>query len=153
MKGLNKVCVIGNLGKDVELRRLQNGDAVANFSLAVNESWKDKTSGEKRESVEWVRVVAWGKVAEIAEKYLRKGSACYIEGKLKTRKYTDNSNIERWITEVVLSGFGSDLILLGDAKGNGVDRDAAQDYREASDGGGDQKPKTKRDEMNDEIPF
>lgn len=99
MSGVNKVILIGNLGADPEIRHLQNGVSVANFNLATSETFKDKTTGEKREQTEWHRVVAWRGLAEITEKYLKKGSKVYVEGKLRTRKW-EKDGIDRYTTEI-----------------------------------------------------
>ncbi len=100
MAGVNKVILIGNLGADPEVRHLQNGASVANFRIATSETYKDKTTGEKREQTEWHSIVAWRGLAEITERFLRKGSKVYIEGKLRTRKWQDKDGIERYTTEV-----------------------------------------------------
>ena len=100
MSGVNKVILIGNLGADPEVRHLQNGASVANFRIATSETYKDKTTGEKREQTEWHSIVAWRGLAEITERFLRKGSKVYIEGKLRTRKWQDKDGIERYTTEV-----------------------------------------------------
>ena len=100
MAGVNKVILIGNLGADPEVRHLQNGAAVANFRIATSETYKDKTTGEKREQTEWHSIVAWRGLAEITEKYLRKGSKVYIEGKLRTRKWQDKDGHDRQTTEI-----------------------------------------------------
>ncbi|EPF6395362.1 single-stranded DNA-binding protein, partial [Proteus mirabilis] len=100
-KGVNKVLLIGHLGQDPEMRYLPNGDAVTNITLATSDSWKDKQSGETKERVEWHRVVIFGKLAEIAGEYLRKGSQVYIEGQLQTRKWQDQNGQDRYSTEVV----------------------------------------------------
>lgn len=118
---LNEVNLIGNLGRDPEIRNTQTGGKVANLSLATTEKWKDKSTGERREKTEWHRVVIFGPVAEVAEKYLRKGSKVYVKGKLQTRKWTDQSGNDRYTTEVVLSGFGSNMVMLG-GRGDGEDR-------------------------------
>lgn len=113
MAGLNKVEIIGRLGGDPETRYLQNGNAVTNISLATSEVWKDD-QGNKQERTEWHRVVFFGKVAEIAGEYLRKGSECYVCGKLQTRKWQDRSGQDRYTTEIVVDGFdGRRLLLLG----------------------------------------
>jgi len=101
MAGVNKVILIGNLGADPEIRHLQNGASVANFRLSTSETHKDKTTGEKREQTEWHNVVAWRGLAEITEKYVRKGSKIYVEGKLRTRQWQDKDNNTRYITEIV----------------------------------------------------
>ncbi len=106
-KGVNKVLLIGHLGQDPEMRYLPNGDAVTNITLATSDSWKDKQSGETKERVEWHRVVIFGKLAEIAGEYLRKGSQVYIEGQLQTRKWQDQNGQDRYSTEVVVNINGS----------------------------------------------
>lgn len=108
---VNKTILLGRLGKDPELRHLDNGNAVANFSLATSESYKDKSTGEKKETTEWHNIVLWGKTAEIAQKYLHKGDQVYIEGKLRTRKW-EKDGITRYITEVV----GDSITMLGGKK-------------------------------------
>ncbi len=115
---VNKVILIGNLGRDPEVRTMQNGNKVANLNLATSESWRDKASGERKEKTEWHRVVIFGNLAEIAEKYLKKGSKVYVSGSLQTRKWTDQGGAEKYTTEVVLQGFGGELTML-DGKGGG----------------------------------
>ncbi|HGJ5065150.1 TPA: single-stranded DNA-binding protein [Salmonella enterica subsp. enterica serovar Muenchen] len=116
-RGLNKVMLIGHLGQNPEVRYLPNGNAVAMLSLATSDTWKDKQTGEQKDRTEWHRVVIYGKLAEIAGEYLRKGSQVYIEGELRTRKWTDQSGQERYTTEVVVSMQGS-MQMLG-SRGNG----------------------------------
>ncbi|EEJ6976184.1 single-stranded DNA-binding protein, partial [Salmonella enterica] len=116
-RGVNKVILVGNLGQDPEVRYLPNGNAVANLSLATSDTWKDKQTGEPKERTEWHRVVLYGKLAEVAGEYLRKGSQVYIEGELRTRKWTDQNGQERYTTEVVVSMQGSMQMLGG--RGNG----------------------------------
>ena len=101
MASVNKVFLIGNLGRDPESKYMPNGKAVANFSVATSEQWKDKNTGEKKEETEWNRITCYDKLAEIVGQYLRKGSKVYIEGKLKTRKWTDKDGIERYTTEII----------------------------------------------------
>jgi single-strand DNA-binding protein len=115
---VNKVILVGNLGKDPEVRHTQDGRAIANLSVATSETWKDKASGEKRERTEWHRVVIFSEgLAKIAQQYLRKGSKVYLEGQLQTRKWTDNDGQDRYSTEVVLQGFNAVLTMLdGPAK-------------------------------------
>ena len=108
---LNKCMFIGHLGRDPEVKTLTDGKKVANLSLAATEKWKSKT-GEKMERTEWVRVVIWGALAEVAEKYLHKGSKVYVCGSLQTRKWTDQSGAEKYSTEVVLQGFNAELTML-----------------------------------------
>lgn len=115
---LNKVLLIGNLGADPEIRSTQDGRQVANLRVATTESWKDKNSGEKKERTEWHRVTIWQDgLAKIAEKYLKKGSKVYLEGELQTRKWEDKDGVERYTTEVVLTGFNANLVLLGERSG------------------------------------
>ena len=139
---VNKVILIGNLGRDPEVRKLQDGTKVVNFSIATSESWKDKSTGERREKTEWHRVVILfnEQLAEIAEKYLRKGSKVYVEGALQTRKWTGNDGIEKYSTEVVLQRYRGELTML-DTRGGG-----GNGGYDASDGG----PPPMAD---DDIPF
>lgn len=120
MASLNKVLLIGNLGRDPESRSLSNGSRVCNFSVATSETWKDKNSGVRKERTEWVNVVIFNDgLIGIAEKYLRKGSKVYIEGQLQTRKWTDKDGAERYTTEVVLQKYRGEMVLLdGAQKGN-----------------------------------
>ena len=111
-RGVNKVILVGNLGNDPEVKYLPSGSAIANITLATSEEWRDKATGEKREAVEWHRVVLFGKLAEIAGEYLRKGSQVYIEGQLRTRKWTDNAGVEKYTTEVVVN-VGGTMQMLG----------------------------------------
>ena len=114
---VNKVILIGNLGKDPEVRTLQDGKKVANLSIATSESWKDKATGEKKERTEWNRVVVWGPLADVAEKYLHKGSKVYVCGSLQTRKWTDQAGVEKYSTEIVLQGFNAELTMLDGPQG------------------------------------
>jgi single-strand DNA-binding protein len=110
---VNKVILVGNLGKDPEIRSAQSGMKIVNLALATSDSWNDKTSGERKEQTEWHRIVIMNdRLAETAEKYLRKGSKVYIEGKLQTRKWTDNAGQEKYTTEVLLGRFGAEMVLL-----------------------------------------
>lgn len=111
-RGVNKVILVGHLGQDPEVRYLPNGGAVANITLATSESWRDKATGEQKEKTEWHRVVLFGKLAEIAGEYLRKGSQVYIEGTLQTRKWTDQAGVEKYTTEIVVN-IGGTLQMLG----------------------------------------
>lgn len=116
---LNKVQLIGHLGRDPELKTNSDGNARAMLSLATSEGWTDKESGEKRERTEWHRVVIWNsKLAELAQKYLAKGSLVYVEGELRTRKWTDRSNIDRWTTEVNVTQFNGQVLFLSSAPGS-----------------------------------
>ncbi len=159
---VNKVILIGNLGRDPEVRTMQNGGKVANLNLATSESWKDKATGERKEKTEWHRVVIFGQLADIAERYLKKGSKVYVCGQLQTRKWTDKDGQEKYTTEVVLQGFNSELTML-DGKGGGgggMGDDAggwdSGDSTPARSGGGGMgggKRAPARDEMDDDIPF
>src|ERR1700743_416267 len=116
---VNKVILVGNLGKDPEIRRTQDGRPIANLSIATSETWRDKNSGERKEKTEWHRVVIFNEgLCKVAEQYLKKGAKVYIEGQLQTRKWTDQSGAEKYSTEVVLQGFNSNLTML-DGRGGG----------------------------------
>jgi single-strand DNA-binding protein len=117
-RGVNKVILVGNLGQDPEVRYMPSGGAVANITLATSESWRDKATGEMKEQTEWHRVVLFGKLAEVAGEYLRKGSQVYIEGQLRTRKWTDQSGAEKYTTEVVVN-VGGTMQMLGGRQGGG----------------------------------
>src|SRR6476660_6011504 len=117
---VNKVILVGNLGKDPEVRRMQDGRPVVNMSVATSESWRDKATGERKEKTEWHRVVIFNEgLAKIAEQYLKKGSKVYLEGQLQTRKWTDQQGVEKYSTEVVLQGFNSALTMLDGRSGAG----------------------------------
>ena len=109
MSGINKVILVGNIGAKPEVKYSSNGSAIANLSVATSETWNDKNSGEKQEKTEWHRVSLYGKLAEIAGQYLDKGSKVYVEGKLQTRKWQDQSGQDRYTTEIVVSGYGGTL--------------------------------------------
>jgi len=144
---VNKVILVGNLGKDPEVRRMTSGDPVVNLSLATSESWKDKASGERKEKTEWHRVVIFNKnLAEVAEKYLRKGSKVYVEGSLQTRKWTDKDGAEKYSTEIVLQNFRGELTMLDTKGGEGGGSRERVGASEAPGG-------FQREEMDDEIPF
>jgi single-strand DNA-binding protein len=127
-RGVNKVILVGNLGQDPEVRYMPSGGAVANITLATSESWRDKATGEMKEQTEWHRVVLFGKLAEVAGEYLRKGSQVYIEGQLRTRKWTDQSGAEKYTTEVVVN-VGGTMQMLGGRQGGGGRRQAAASSR------------------------
>lgn len=126
MAGMNKAILIGNLGKDPEVRYTPSGTAVANFSIATSESWKDKESGEKRERTEWHRIVAWGKLAEICGEYLHKGKQVYVEGRIQTRDWEDNDGIKRYTTEIIIN----QILMLGTRSDDGPrqERQPQDDY-------------------------
>ncbi len=117
---VNKVILVGNLGKDPEIRRTQDGRPIANLSVATSENWRDKATGERKEKTEWHRVVIFNEgLCKVAEQYLKKGAKVYIEGQLQTRKWTDQSGVEKYSTEVVLQGFNSNLTMLDGRSGGG----------------------------------
>ena len=125
---VNKVILVGNLGKDPEVRRMQNGNPVVNLSVATSETWRDKTTGERKEKTEWHRVVIFSEgLAKVAEQYLKKGSKVYLEGQLQTRKWTDKDGIEKYSTEIVLQGFNSALTMLDGARGGSGGSGAGDD--------------------------
>ncbi|MEI6895186.1 MAG: single-stranded DNA-binding protein, partial [Colwellia sp.] len=119
MAGVNKVIIVGNLGKDPEVRFMPNGGAVANITVATSESWKDKQTGEQKEKTEWHRVVMFGKLAEIAGEYLKKGSKVYLEGSLQTRKWTNQQGQDQYTTEIVLQGFNGVMQMLDSKSSQG----------------------------------
>ena len=156
---VNKVILVGNLGRDPEVRSMQSGDKVCNLSVATSERWKDRNSGEMQEKTEWHRVVVFDqKLAEVAEKYLKKGSKVFLEGQLQTRKWTDNSGVEKYTTEVVLQRFRGELVMLdsrGEGGGGGGYGAGPTDYGNpqpamagGTGGGGGMS-----DDLDDEIPF
>jgi len=148
---VNKVILVGNLGRDPEVRSTQSGDKVVNLSVATSERWKDKNTGEPREKTEWHRVVIFNeRLGDVAEKYLRKGSKVYVEGQLQTRKWTDASGVEKYTTEVVLQRFRGELTML-DAKGEGSGTGAMEGPDE--DAPRMSGPPRKGAELDDEIPF
>lgn len=125
-RGINKVIIVGNLGGDPEVKYMPSGDAVANLTVATSESWKDKATGEQREKTEWHRVAIFGKLAEIAGEYLRKGSQVYLEGQLQTRKWQDQSGQDRYSTEIVLQGFNGVMQMLGGKSDSGQQQQPQQ---------------------------
>jgi len=154
---VNKVILVGNLGKDPEIRRTQDGRPIANLSVATSESWRDKATGERKEKTEWHRVVIFNEgLCKVAEQYLKKGAKVYIEGQLQTRKWTDQSGAEKYTTEVVLQGFNSNLTMLDSrgGGGGGFGDEAGGDF-------GSSSPAPRRavaagsrnGDMDDDIPF
>jgi single-strand DNA-binding protein len=154
MAGINKVILVGNLGQKPEVKYASNGSAIANLSVATSESWTDKNTGQKQDRTEWHRVSLFGKLAEIAGQYLDKGSKVYVEGKLQTRKWQDQSGADRYTTEVVVSGFNGTLQMLDR-------REGASTVGEFSQAPSPTKPKETIDEpitpvdnsFDDDIPF
>jgi len=152
---VNKVILVGNLGRDPEIRRLNNGDPVCNLSVATSESWRDKQSGERKEKTEWHRVVIFNpNLCDVAEKYLKKGAKVYLEGQLQTRKWQDQSGQDKYSTEVVIQRFRGDLQMLDsrDSGGGGAYAGGGGDdfsgYNQGGDAGGGGGG-----EIDDEIPF
>jgi single-strand DNA-binding protein len=150
---VNKVILVGNLGKDPEIRTLNSGDRVANLSLATSEQWRDRQSGERKEKTEWHRVVIFNdNLVKVAEQYLRKGSTVYIEGSLQTRKWTDQQGQEKYSTEIVLQKFRGELTMLG-GRGDG----GGSSFGGGGGGGGRSQPSGPREDfsadLDDEIPF
>ncbi|MEM9207092.1 MAG: single-stranded DNA-binding protein [Pseudomonadota bacterium] len=158
---VNKVILVGNLGRDPEIRRTQDGRPIANISLATTESWRDRNSGERREKTEWHRVVIFSEgLCKIAEQYLKKGSKIYVEGQLQTRKWEDQNGMERYSTEVVLQNYNSTLQMLDGRQGGGMN-EGLSDYSSSRDsfgqsgpmdGGGGGRSQIAPD-LDDEIPF
>jgi single-strand DNA-binding protein len=135
--GINKVIIVGNLGKDPEVRTFANGGKVCNFSVATSESWKDKQSGERKEKTEWHNISIYNEgLAGVAEKYLRKGSKVYLEGKLQTRKWQDQSGNDRYSTDVVLQGFDAKMEMLDSKPGGGGQGGGSNDGWGGGQGGG-----------------
>ena len=149
---VNKVILIGNLGKDPEVRRMTSGEPIVNLSIATSENWRDKASGERKEKTEWHRVVIFNKnLAEVAEKYLKKGSKVYVEGQLQTRKWTDKDGAEKYSTDGVLQNFRGELTML-DGKSGG-EGGGVGSFGGGARGASESAPSFQRDEMDDEIPF
>ncbi|HEX7643610.1 MAG TPA: single-stranded DNA-binding protein [Burkholderiaceae bacterium] len=159
MASVNKVIIVGNLGRDPETRYMPNGEAVTNIAVATTESWKDKNSGEKKELTEWHRITFYRRLAEVAGQYLKKGSQVYVEGRLQTRKWTDKDGVERYTTEII----ADTMQMLGSRQGMGGGSAMDDDY-----GGGapaprqnsaparqapQSKPAPNFSDMDDDIPF
>ena len=157
---VNKVTLVGNLGRDPEVRSTQDGAKIVQLSLATSERWKDRNTGEQRERTEWHRVVIFNEnLGRIAEQYLRKGSTCYIEGQLQTRKWTDNQGVEKYTTEVVLQRYRGELTLLGgrgDSGGGSYGGGGSSSSHDSGSGGSNNaasNPPPMRDDLDDDIPF
>jgi len=162
---VNKVILIGNLGRDPEIRSFANGGRVANLSVATSETWRDKQSGERKERTEWHRVAIFNeRLVELAEKYLRKGSKIYLEGQLETRKWTDQSGAEKYTTEVVLRQFRGELTMLdgragGAGGGMGGGPEGPDDFESGGGNGGGGSPRggssapPRKSGLDDDIPF
>lgn len=164
---VNKVILVGNLGRDPEIRSLNNGDRVANLRIATSETWRDKATGERKEKTEWHSVVIFNdNIVKVAENYLKKGSTVYVEGSLQTRKWTDQQGVEKYSTEIVIQRFNGQLTMLGgrsDSQGGGGDRGGYggggggrdDDYSSGFSTGGANKPSGPKEsyDLNDDIPF
>lgn len=161
---VNKVILIGNLGRDPEIRTSQNGDKIASFSIATSEQWKDKATGERKEKTEWHRIVVFNpNLADVVERYVKKGSPVYVEGQLQTRKWTDQQGVEKYVTEVVIGKFKGEITLLGSANGSGGVPPATDPGQYGSQGGGRSGGSTggggggsgwePPPDLDDEIPF
>ncbi len=155
-RGINKVIIVGNVGGDPETRYMPSGSAVTNLTVATNESWKDKQTGEKKERTEWHRVAMFNRLAEIAAEYLRKGSQVYIEGKLRTRKWQDKDGQDRYTTEIIademqmLGGRGGDF---GGGGGGGGGGSSSRGSSGSSQDSGGAPPHPGPDDFDDDIPF
>lgn len=155
---VNKVILVGNLGKDPEIKSFQNGGKIANFSIATSEDWKDRATGERKSRTEWHNITINGDgLVGVVERFLKKGSKVYVEGQLRTRKWQDQSGNDRYSTEVVIAGMGGSLTMLDGAKGGGGARD---DRDSGSSGGGWDQGRTGRqdkppfdDDLDDDVPF
>lgn len=142
---VNRVILVGRLGADPEIKSTQSGSRVANLRLATSESWRDKNSGERKERTEWHRVTIWNEgLVKVVEQYAKKGAQIYVSGQLQTRKWTDQSGVEKYSTEVVLQGFKAELHLLGGRGGNASSEQSSQDQGSSQ---------SSYDDMNDEVPF
>ena len=160
---VNKVILVGNLGKDPEIRRTQDGRPIANLRVATSETWRDKATGERKEKTEWHRVVIFNEgLCKVAEQYLKKGAKVYIEGQLQTRKWTDQSGAEKYTTEVVLQGFNSTLTMLDGRSGGGGSfggEDSGGDFGAASPSSAPRRAVAagggggRNGDMDDDIPF
>jgi single-strand DNA-binding protein len=166
---VNKVILVGNLGRDPEIRSMPNGDRIANFSLATSETWRDKSSGERKEKTEWHRVSVFNdNIVKVVENYVKKGSTVYVEGSLQTRKWTDKDGVEKYTTEIIIGRFNGQLTMLGGRDGGGASQGGGYDEGYAggggSGGGGNfgggaprSQPSGPREsfsaDLDDEIPF
>jgi single-strand DNA-binding protein len=149
-RGINKVIIVGNLGQDPETRYMPSGAAVTNFTVATNESWKDKQTGEQKDRTEWHRVAMFNRLAEIAAEYLRKGSQVYIEGKLRTRKWQGQDGNDRYTTEIIADEM---QMLGGRGEGGGGNFGGSRGGNKPSQGGGNAPPQPGPDDFDDDIPF
>lgn len=156
-RGVNKVIIVGTLGNDPEVKYSASGSAIANLSVATSEQWKDKQTGEKKEHTEWHRVVIFGKPAEVAAEYLRKGSQVYIEGQLRTRKWTDSNGVDRYTTEIVIPQMGGVMQMLGGKRDDSGQQPRQQSGQQPQGGWGtnpqqQQQPKQQSQQGGNEPP-
>jgi single-strand DNA-binding protein len=156
---VNKVILVGNLGRDPEIKSFPSGDKIANFSIATSDTWRDRNTGERKEKTEWHNIVVRGEgLVKVVENYVKKGSKLYIEGSLQTRKWQDKDGNDRYTTEVVISGFGGNLTMLDGRSGGGASS-GGSDYEAAGFGGGAQreiageKQSFNSNDIDDDIPF
>lgn len=151
MSSVNKVILVGNLGRDPEVRHTQDGKAIVNLSIATSETWRDKATGERKEKAEWHRVVIFNEgLAKVAEQYLKKGSTVYLEGQLQTRKWTDKDGAEKYSTEIVLQQYRGELVMLG-GRGDTAANDAAQSAKPAAKSAASGRSFSR--DLDDEVPF
>lgn len=166
-RGVNKVIIVGTLGNDPEVKYSASGSAIANLSVATSEQWKDKQTGEKKEQTEWHRVVIFGKLAEVAGEYLRKGSQIYIEGQLRTRKWTDSNGVDKYTTEIVIPQMGGVMQMLGGKRDDSGQQQPRQQSGQQPQGGWGTNPQQQQQpkqqspqggneppiDFDDDIPF
>nr|UWG25982.1 MAG: Single-strand binding protein family protein [Bacteriophage sp.] len=166
-RGVNKVIIVGTLGNDPEVKYSASGSSIANLSVATSEQWKDKQTGEKKEQTEWHRVVIFGKLAEIAGEYLRKGSQVYIEGQLRTRKWTDSNGVDKYTTEIVIPQMGGVMQMLGGRRDDSDQQQPRQQSGQQPQGGWGKNPQQQQPQkqqspqggneppidFDDDIPF
>lgn len=158
-RGVNKVIIVGTLGNDPEVKYSASGSAIANLSIATSEQWRDKQTGEKKEQTEWHRVVIFGKLAEVAGEYLRKGSQVYIEGQLRTRKWTDSNGVDRYTTEIIIPQMGGVMQMLGGKRDDSGQQQPRQQSGQQPQGGWgtnpqqQQQPKQQSPQGGNEPPM
>ena len=163
MAGVNKVILVGRLGKDPETKSFANGGSVTQFTMATSENWRDKQTGERKEKTEWHNIVIRNEnIGKVAQQYLRKGSEVYIEGSIQSRKYQDQSGNDRYITEIVVGPFKGEMTLIGGRDGGGASAGGSSyggdDYGAPApmggrEGGGAKRPAAFDDDLNDDVPF
>ena len=155
MSSLNRACILGNVGRDPEIRHTQSGAKVASFSIATSERWKDRTTGEEKEQTEWHRIVVWSEgLIGVIEKYIKKGAKVYVEGQLRTRKWQDQAGADHYSTEIVISGFNGKLVMTGGGGNRPPNHSDADAPLNAGPGGdASSAPRPRRGELDDDIPF